>query len=145
MASEISEPTKNKLCFLLFAFNWIFFTGKQKKILKVLMPQIKVFEVCNKFWLKKLFLKVKTKPEIGFVSFLIHFSQITHLKPNKITYPHVNLWNYSFIIVFSLRQEKTFEIGVAHVKLRPTGKVNKGPSAPWWPNFEKKFKNKKWT
>ena len=28
------------------------------------------------------------------------------------------------------------------LKLRPIGKVNKGPSAPWWPNFENVKKQK---
>ena len=28
------------------------------------------------------------------------------------------------------------------LKLRPIGKVNKGPSAPWWPNFENVIKQK---
>ena len=28
------------------------------------------------------------------------------------------------------------------LKLRPIGKVNKGPSAPWWPNFENIKKQK---
>ena len=28
------------------------------------------------------------------------------------------------------------------LKLRPIGKVNKGPSAPWWPNFESVIKQK---
>ena len=28
------------------------------------------------------------------------------------------------------------------LKLRPIEKVNKGPSAPWWPNFESVIKQK---
>ena len=28
------------------------------------------------------------------------------------------------------------------LKLRPIEKVNKGPSAPWWPNFENVIKQK---
>ena len=52
----------------------------------------------------------------------------------------------SEIIVFSqffhLAKRKPLKQGGHMLKLRPIGKVNKGPSALWWPNFENVKKQK---
>ena len=93
------------------------FTGKQKKIMKVLMAQIKVFWSLQQTLTLKMFSKSKNKARNRLCFLLFTFLQITRLKPNEKTLRYENLWNYSFFIVFSPRKEKSFEIGEAHVEI----------------------------
>ena len=102
-----------------FVYFWsdFFFKGKQKKILKVLMAQIKVLWRFQHVFTLKKFSESKNKVRNRLCFLFFTFLLITRLKPNQKTYPPKNLWNYSFLIVFSPRKEKTFEIGEAHVEI----------------------------
>ena len=102
-----------------FVYFWLdfLFTGKWKKILKVLMAQIKVLWSFQHVLTLKKFSESKNKVRNRLCFLLFTFLLITRLKPNEKTLRYENLWDYSFLIVFSPRKEKTFEIGVAHVEI----------------------------
>ena len=61
-----------------FVYFWLdfLFTGKQKKILKVLMAQIKVFWSFQHVLTLKKFSESKNKSEIGFVFFCLLFYKL---------------------------------------------------------------------
>ena len=72
---------KQKTASFSFVYFWLdfLFTGKQKKILKVLMAQIKVFWSFQHVLSLKNSSESKKEPEIGFVWFL----EISCLQVNK--------------------------------------------------------------
>ena len=82
---KFSESEKKSKCSLLsfvyFFINYLF-TGKQMKILKVLVANIEVIEVPNNFSVQIFFLKPKSN-QIWACFLLFTFSEISCLQVNK--------------------------------------------------------------